>query len=84
MITAKEACMIAKDQNGYVEELKNIESYIKKAAMEGEYRVILYPSVKYHPKTIDELRNLGYRLCISYDYNDNHYQCIIIWGDEEE
>lgn len=82
MITAEEACMIAKDQNRYVEELKNIESYIKKAAMEGEYRVILYPSVKYNPKTTDELRKLGYRLCISYDYNDNHYQYIIIWGEE--
>lgn len=76
MITAGEAYTIASELNRYKDELKVIEPIIIKAATEGKYRVTLYPSIEYHPKTIEELKNLGYRVCSACERK----KYIIIWG----
>lgn len=84
MISAGEALTIAREVHRFEIELKEIESYIRNKAMDGEYSVTLYPSRLYHPRTIEELRGLGYRVTVCIDKERHHFSYCIVWGDEEE
>lgn len=83
MLSANEAYTIAKEANRSDIELKEIEHEIKNSAMNGWYSVALYPSLSYHPKTIKELGQLGYRITYCVDETRQHYCYCIEWGDEE-
>ena len=80
MLSAKEASTIAKEANRFENELKEIESYIKNKAINGEYSVTLYPSMPYNPKTIIELKRCGYRVTSLFDEKKHHYSYCIEWG----
>ena len=84
MISAGEALTIAREVHRFEIELKEIESYITNKAMNGGYSVTLYPSRSYHPRTIEELRRLGYRVTVCIDEERHHFSYCIVWGDEEE
>lgn len=82
MLSAGEALSIARECHRANIELKEIEPYIKAKAMEGEYQVTLYPSIPYHPKTIETLSELGYEVFSYLDYDRHHFSYDIIWGEE--
>lgn len=84
MISAGEALTIAREVHRFEIELKEIESYITSKAMNGEYSVTLYPSrLLYHPRTVEELRRLGYRVTMCIDKENHHSSYCIAWGEEE-
>lgn len=84
MLSAGEALSIAREVNRSDIELKEIESYIKNKAINGEYSVTLYPSMPYHPKTIIELKRFGYKVTSCLDEYKYHYCYNIKWGDKSE
>jgi hypothetical protein len=85
MLNANEALKIAKEANNKSDvELKKIEHDIKNSAMNGEYNVVLYPSLPYHPRTIEKLEQFGYRITYCIDYKRQLCCYSIEWGNKEE
>ena len=82
MLSAGEALTIAREVNRSEIELKEIESCIRKEAMNGKYELTLYPSISYHPKTIETLKQLGYKVVLINDEEMCYYSYYIIWGEE--
>lgn len=83
MLKASEARAMAIEANRSEIELERIEPYIKEKAMNGEYKVTLYPSRPLHPNTLKELRHFGYKVtseAVSDDYEE--YSYCITWGKD--
>ena len=83
MLSASEALKITRECSRSEYELKGIEPYVKAKAMEGKYKATVYTSIPLHPKTIEELRQLGYRVISFIDEKIRNYSYCIEWGDEE-
>ena len=81
MLSAGEALVIAREVNRADIELARIESFIKNEAMDGKYELNLQPSMPYHPKTIETLKELGYRVNLNVGGKYRYYYCIE-WGEE--
>lgn len=81
MLSAGEALEIAREVNRANIELARIEPYIRNEAMDGKYELTLQPSKPYHPKTIEALKELGYKVDINV-YGKYYYYYCIKWGEE--
>lgn len=79
MLSASEANSIAKKVNEVDDQLKTIEEYIIKGASSGSFRLLLFPSVPYHPKTISMLEECGYKVKKDYDIITKTYNYEICW-----
>ena len=84
MLSASEALEITKEYSRFNHELKRIEPYIKAKAMEGEYKAIIYPCIQLHSKTIETLKQLGYKITSYFDTERRMFTYCIEWGDEEK
>ncbi len=84
MLNANEAYEIAIKVNEVDNQLELIEEGIVKQANKGRFELLLFPSVPYHPKTIQELKGYGYKVTSYFDRINHHYSYNIKWGNEEE
>lgn len=82
MLSASEALSIAREVHRAEIELERIESYIKNEAMDGKYEVNLHPSIPYHPKTIETLKQYGYNIFANLDQARHRFAYRIMWGEE--
>lgn len=80
MISAGEAYTIAIKVNEVEDQLESIEEYIVKQASKGKFEVVLFPSVPYHPGTINRLEECGYKVIKDYDRMTKTFNYKIYWG----
>lgn len=79
MLSAGEANAIANKVNEVDNQLKEIEEYIVKGASKGSFRLLLFPSVPYHPRTISTLEEYGYKVKKDYDKMTKTFNYEICW-----
>lgn len=80
MLGAGDAYLMAMKVHEVDQELKTIEEYIIKQAGKGQLELYLHPSVPYHPKTIEILKNHGYIVKEVCDNNMRTFHYEIYWG----
>ena len=80
MIGAGEAYTIAIKVNEVEDQLQTIEEYIVKQASKGKFELHLHPSVPYHPRTIEILKEHGYIVKEVCDNNMRTFHYEIYWN----
>ena len=79
MISAEEARELSEKNSGITEELKKIDSEIRKAAMYGKTRVVYESTIQLDRELFKQISEPLYFLGYSIDWFDTQNKLLIRW-----